>query len=258
MEPGRLRPDKAKTARCPASQPPKETSASPLHGSLLTQRLSRVPGAADQKLGGRLGKPELAGLDFGDHLLHHGRAVMPLTFGYSVGPIDIEIVRREMPWAVLHDVTVGSDFVFVSEHPQIIEWVHEARQIRGRYTLTGEDVMTGRQFDDVIAQCCYCVDIHEPNTDGTTCVDIGGPGHYDIPWHCLVPMAGPTNLVVGGRCISATHEAMSSFRVSPSAMAIGEAAGVTAALAAQNGIPIADVSPLDVQHRLRATGGILS
>ncbi len=50
---------------------------------------------------------------------------------------------------------------------------------------------------------------------------------------------------------------MSSFRVQPSCMALGEAAGVTAALAAQGDCPVRDVPPARVQARLRETGGIL-
>ena len=53
-------------------------------------------------------------------------------------------------------------------------------------------------------------------------------GFDDIPWRSLVPASGPGNLVVAGRCIGADVDAMSSFRVSPSCMAIGQAAGVGA------------------------------
>ena len=85
------------------------------------------------------------------------------------------------------------------------------------------------------------------------------PGtHYDIPWRCLVPASGPGNLIVAGRCISADTEAMSSFRVAPSVMAIGEAAGVGAALAVQRGCMLRDVPAAAVQARLLETGGILS
>jgi hypothetical protein len=101
------------------------------------------------------------------------------------------------------------------------------------------------------------VDVHDPHGIGTKLVELPRGTHYDIPWRCLVPLTGPRNLVVAGRSISATQEAMSSFRVSPSVMAIGEAAGVTAALAAQNGADVRGVSPDRVQAQLEAAGGIL-
>lgn len=136
--------------------------------------------------------------------------------------------------------------------------VRQSRQIEGLYTLTLQDILDRRQFDDVIAQCHYPVDIHEPNSEKTTFHWIPVGEHYDIPLRCLVPAQGPKNLVVGGRCISASHEAMASFRVSPSVMAIGEAAGTTAALAAANGHNVAGVDYLAVQAALRRHDGILT
>lgn len=135
--------------------------------------------------------------------------------------------------------------------------VRESRQIAGQYTLSGEDVLACRQFDDVIAQCCYPVDIHEPESDKTTMVKLPPGSHYDIPLRCLIPARGPGNLIIAGRSISATQTAMSSFRVSPSVMAIGEAAGVTAALAARNGSDVASVSADAVQKALLNAHAIL-
>lgn len=136
--------------------------------------------------------------------------------------------------------------------------VRESRQIVGRYTLTADDILAGRQCPDVVAQCCYAIDIHYPDGIGTTLERVGGDGHYDIPWRCLVPAAGPPNLVVAGRCISATHEAMSSFRVSPTMLALGEAAGVGAALAARAGCAVGEVDPTAIQQRLLDAGAILT
>lgn len=137
--------------------------------------------------------------------------------------------------------------------------VRESRQITGLYTLDGDDIRACRQFPDAIAQCCYAIDIHGPaGSKETTLEEIERGRHYDIPWRSLIPAQGPRNLVVAGRSISATPEAMSSFRVAPSVMAIGEAAGITAALAARNGAHVARVDPQAVRARLLATGGILT
>lgn len=135
--------------------------------------------------------------------------------------------------------------------------VRESRQIVGLYKLTQEDVLEGRQFDDVIAQGCYSIDIHEPSSDRTTLVSIPKGRHYDIPLRSLIPASGPGNLLIAGRCISASQAAMSSFRVSPSVMAIGEAAGVAAALGARNGAPACSLAAADVQAVLVASGAIL-
>lgn len=136
--------------------------------------------------------------------------------------------------------------------------VRESRQIVGHYTLTSEDVLGCRQFDDVICQCWYPIDIHEPGSDTTTMKGLPEGEHYDIPLRCLIPASGPDGIIFAGRSISATHEAMSSFRVAPSAMGIGEAAGVAAALSFREHTPLKTLSAKKVQQRLLETGGILS
>jgi glycine/D-amino acid oxidase-like deaminating enzyme len=136
--------------------------------------------------------------------------------------------------------------------------VRESRQITGLHRLTGEEARSCTQFADVIAQCCYSIDIHEPGKESTTMIPFKPGTHFDIPWRSLIPATGPGNLVIAGRCISADQEAMSSFRVAPSAMAIGEAAGVTAALAAERNCPVAEVGHAPVQERLRKNGAILN
>lgn len=135
--------------------------------------------------------------------------------------------------------------------------VRETRQLVGRHTLTREDVVGLRQFDHVVCQCWYPIDVHHPDGSGTTLVNLPLGSHYDIPLECLIPATGSERVIVGGRCISATQEAMSSFRVSPSVMAIGEAAGVTAALAARDGKAIHGVSYKNVRSELLKGGAIL-
>lgn len=136
--------------------------------------------------------------------------------------------------------------------------VRQSRQVEGLYELTADDCLSCRQFDDVIAQCSYSLDIHESGSDGITLKRLPPGEHYDIPWRCLIPKNGPPHLVVAGRSISASAEAMSSLRVSPSALAIGEAAGVTAALASERTIPVRSVDWREVQAFLLDQGAILN
>lgn len=135
--------------------------------------------------------------------------------------------------------------------------VRETRRIVGQYMLTEEDVLSCRQFGDAIAQCCYAIDVHEPQSSGSRLVELPRGKHFDIPLRSLIPRGGASNVIYAGRCISADQGAMSSFRVSPSAMAIGEAAGVTAALAAQNGADVGAVHADAVRAILRKGGAIL-
>lgn len=112
--------------------------------------------------------------------------------------------------------------------------IRETRRIVGLYSLTGEDVTEGRQFKDVIAKSGYPIDIHDPENKGVTAAWIKGGGAYDIPYRSLVPQR-INNLLVGGRCISTSHEALATTRLTPSSMATGQAAGTAAALSLQQG-----------------------
>ncbi len=110
--------------------------------------------------------------------------------------------------------------------------VRESRRIIGQYVLTAEDLIAGKRFDDVIVhKTGFCIDIHNPDGAGqaesdTIPVQIGT---YDIPYRCIVPLKN-RNLYTVGRCISGTHRAHASYRVMNTAMNLGEAAGVAAAL----------------------------
>ncbi len=93
--------------------------------------------------------------------------------------------------------------------------VRETRRIVGEYQLTADDVLRSRHFDDVIARGSYPIDIHDPKGGrGTLLERLPTGGAYDIPLRCLIPR-NIDGLLVGGRCISGTHEAHSSYRVTP-------------------------------------------
>ncbi|MDM5339154.1 FAD-dependent oxidoreductase [Fictibacillus enclensis] len=109
--------------------------------------------------------------------------------------------------------------------------IRETRRIVGIYTLTAEDLTTGRDFEDTIALYGYPIDIHSP-TDGST--DFNNSAQtaniYRLPYRILIPEK-VDGLMVAGRCVSATHEALGAIRVMPCAFALGHAAGVGASVA---------------------------
>jgi FAD dependent oxidoreductase len=135
--------------------------------------------------------------------------------------------------------------------------VRETRRISGEYTLTLDDLIQGREFEDVIALAGYPVDIHSPTGDGG-----GATGEwktaniYQIPYRCLVPLR-VEQLLVAGRPLSATHEALGAVRVMPPAFAMGQAAGTAAALAAARGTPPRRVSVPELQAVLVRQGAYL-
>lgn len=134
--------------------------------------------------------------------------------------------------------------------------VRESRRIRGLYTLTGDDVLGAHRFGDVVARNAYPVDIHNPQGRGTHLRRLPPCEAYDIPLRCLVPVEHD-GLLVAGRCISTTHEALSSVRVMPSCMATGQAAGVAAALAVRAEAAPRDLDARHVQDELLRQGAEL-
>jgi hypothetical protein len=134
--------------------------------------------------------------------------------------------------------------------------VRETRRVLGDYCLTGEDVLTARKFDDAIARGSYPVDIHDPEGKGTILQRLPPHEAYDIPLRCLLPR-GLDRMLTAGRCISGSHEAHSSYRVTPIAMATGHAAGVCAALAARAGSIPRNIPHKDVQRELLRQGASL-
>lgn len=114
--------------------------------------------------------------------------------------------------------------------------VRESRRIVGEYVLTKEDVLGGRKFADGVSRGHGPVDIHDPKLSTSTMVYCPDYTSYDVPYRCLVPL-GLDNVLIGSRCISATHEAFASVRMMPQIFAIGQAAGTAAALACRENVP---------------------
>ena len=113
--------------------------------------------------------------------------------------------------------------------------------------------MEARQFDDAIARSAYPIDIHNPSGTGTTTRRLAPGESYEIPYRCLVPV-DREQLLVAGRCISTTHEALASTRLTPTVMTLGQAAGTAAALACARGVRVGDVDTADLRARLTADG----
>lgn len=132
--------------------------------------------------------------------------------------------------------------------------IRETRRIRGQYTMTREDIMGCAHFDDAVAVASYPLDIHHPQGGGCTLEWCGDC--YDIPYGSLIPQK-VKNLIVAGRCISTTHEAMSAIRVMAPCMAMGEAAGRAAKMALADGVQPADVDVRKLQRELIAKGAYL-
>jgi 2-polyprenyl-6-methoxyphenol hydroxylase-like FAD-dependent oxidoreductase len=133
--------------------------------------------------------------------------------------------------------------------------VRESRRIVGEYTLTQADVLSAARFDDAVARAAFPIDIHA--ADQPTLSHTEQFSHaYDIPYRCLVA-AGVDNVLVAGRCISTTHEANGSARITATCFATGEAAGLAAALVARTGSAARDLDYGHLRQYLRSRGALL-
>lgn len=114
--------------------------------------------------------------------------------------------------------------------------VRGSRQLKGRYELQVHDIMEGRMFDSRIALAAYPVDIHNPDGTGTSSnFMMGDQGFYSIPYEVMF-CDGISNLLVTGRCVSASFEAQAAIRTTPTVSAMGQAAGTAASLAVECGV----------------------
>jgi hypothetical protein len=116
--------------------------------------------------------------------------------------------------------------------------------------------LEGRRFDDAVARSAYPIDVHNPSGSGTTTKRLPPGECYEIPYRCLVPV-NRERLLVAGRCISTTHEALASTRLTPTVMTLGQAAGTAAAIACSRGIRPGDVDAGELRAALVADGVLL-
>ncbi|MFN7894188.1 MAG: FAD-dependent oxidoreductase [Pirellula sp.] len=151
------------------------------------------------------------------------------------------------------DVPAFREAYFMEAYPWI--GVRESRRILGQHVLSEEDLMSSRRFDDAIATGCWYLDLHPNKTVVGSANDFDPkkvqPEPYDIPYRSLLPQK-LENLLVAGRCHSATRGAHASTRVNVTAMAMGEAAGVAAFLSLKEKTEVAILNGVKVREELIA------
>jgi len=179
------------------------------------------------------------------------------------------VVQTLLPF--LRKYVPGQENLFlVSTGPHI--GVRESRRIVGDYKLTLDDYLACRSFPDDIARNAYFIDIHAVTSEkaarAMTISDAENekaarkhyalpPGKsHGIPYRCLLPQ-GMENLLVAGRSLSADQAVQGAARVMPFCFAMGESAGLAAAMAAQGSGRTRDIDITVLQTRLRAQGAWL-
>jgi hypothetical protein len=135
--------------------------------------------------------------------------------------------------------------------------IRGSRQLIGIYTLTGQEVMERKEFETVIAHSAYPIDIHNPKGEGTVSSFTSIPGtYYSIPYEVMV-CNEVSNLLVTGRCVSATFEAQAAIRTTPTVGALGHACGIAAAMAANTDADTRKVNIMELQKQLKIQNAFL-
>ncbi len=144
--------------------------------------------------------------------------------------------------------------------------VRESRRIRGEHELSFDDYRARREFPDAIARNSYPIDLHAAKNQA----EQARTGEFDamsqfenykegeshtIPYRSLIPQ-GISNLLVAGRAIACDRLLQASIRVMPNCLAMGEAAGVAAALVPAGG-DVRGVDAARLREKLRANGCVL-
>jgi hypothetical protein len=171
-----------------------------------------------------------------------------LVYMRKLNQVYLDFLRERVPgcenaYIVMESPTVGT---------------REGRRIVGEYVLKEDDCLEGRKFPDVIA-------IGGPRgPDAHSVTGLWGDGitseltkPFDIPYRCLVPKV-IDNLLVAGRCISATHLTFGAIRDIATSMSTGEAAGAAAAISVRQGVAPRSLDVNLLQKALLAQGVLLS
>lgn len=144
--------------------------------------------------------------------------------------------------------------VLMSTGPHI--GIRESRKIDGVYKLTGDDLVKNVMFEDAIAMGGYPIDIHSPDGETMCHKFLKENTWYSIPYRCLITRE-LDNLIVTGRCLSATHEACAAVRVTPVLMAISQGAGTAAAQAVTEKTAVNTLAVAKLRETLKNDGVFL-
>lgn len=159
--------------------------------------------------------------------------------------------------------------------------IRETRHFKSQYRLTENEVLSGRKFEDAIANGSYRVDIHHSDRSGITFRYLDGreiirgngvsatkvgrwrpettkdPTFYQIPYRAIIPTGEFKNVLMCGRMMDADPGAFGAVRVMVNLNQMGEAAGVAAYLALNSNYSVRNISITSLKTNLINGGSIL-
>lgn len=183
--------------------------------------------------------PEMPPLDFSStDAISYSKAV---TFGRKMMRRLAKFFIKNLP---------GFEKAYISREASILG-VRESWRVHGKYYMTAEDYFGKKKFADAICYTAYPIDIHDINL---TLEKLKKGEFYEIPYRALVTNE-IENLMVVGRCASGSFAAQASFRIQPTCMSMGEAAGIAAAYSLKNNIAVNQIDWAQIPNRSYVSQG---
>ena len=173
-------------------------------------------------------------------------ATEPLSYSRAVS-YGRGMIRRIAQYLVKH--MPGFEHAYISREAAMLG-ARESWRIRGKYYMTESDYHDRSRFADAVARTAWYIDAHGERVDAK--LPMGE--FYEIPYRALITEKVP-NLLVGGRCISASFVLQASMRIQPTCMSIGEAAGIAAAWGIRHGTEVNAIKWEDIPREERSYCG---
>ena len=152
--------------------------------------------------------------------------------------------------------------------PQL--YVREGRRMIGEYIVSQNDIMKEPKKDDAIVVSSFPIDSHDCQRVGTgefvvdegTIMPVRMPGRkhgypYHIPYRAITPKSAECSNLLVPVALSCTHVGMSSIRVEPTWMILGQSAGIAAALSAKQNLAVQKLPYPALRERLLAQKQVL-
>ena len=190
-----------------------------------------------------------------------GTVVCNMTNAIEVDGTDAESVTRglmtcrsQIPHIIkfLREYVPGYENCWLMGSASLLG-IRETRHFEGLQTLTKEDILEARLYENwVVRRGHFNFDVH--NLTGASLDKTGvqkhftQKGEYSIPYGCLLPR-NVEGLLLSGRNISGSHMAHSNFRIMSVCIAIGEAAGLAAALSIKENVALRDLDVKKIQDK---------
>lgn len=142
-------------------------------------------------------------------------------------------------YAALKKHIPGFEDAYVSAVAPVLG-IRESKRVDAVYTLTAEDVISKKMFDDAIVRCNYPIDVHGKTLNFNKVKTSETARYYEIPYRSLLSK-DVENLMVAGRCAGFDFTAQSSVRIQMCCVAMGEACGRAAVMSVKGNVPVRDI-----------------